>query len=129
MAATVDRFGSLDILINNAGITRDNMLYKMGRPDWDAVISTNERGEIRFMNLVARSLTGWADDSAIGQPLPSSFVFDYPSVNALSEAILRLLGLSVAVVTAPKIDRISAIENMSEEEAHRLLLLKLKEHG
>ncbi len=47
--ATVDRvfaeihreFGRLDILINNAGITRDNLFFKMERPDWDAVLTTN----------------------------------------------------------------------------------------
>ena len=47
--ATVDRvfaeihreFDRLDILINNAGITRDNLFFKMERPDWDSVLTTN----------------------------------------------------------------------------------------
>jgi acetoacetyl-CoA reductase len=33
--------GSIDVLVNNAGITRDRMFLKMTREDWDAVISTN----------------------------------------------------------------------------------------
>lgn len=33
--------GSIDVLVNNAGITRDRMFLKMTRDDWDAVISTN----------------------------------------------------------------------------------------
>ena len=33
--------GSIDVLVNNAGITRDRMFLKMSREDWDAVISTN----------------------------------------------------------------------------------------
>lgn len=33
--------GRLDIMINNAGITRDNLLFKMPRADWDAVLTTN----------------------------------------------------------------------------------------
>ena len=34
-------YGSIDVLVNNAGITRDRMFLKMTREDWDAVISTN----------------------------------------------------------------------------------------
>lgn len=37
----VDEFGGIDILINNAGITRDNLLLRMKESDWDAVINTN----------------------------------------------------------------------------------------
>jgi len=33
--------GSIDVLVNNAGITRDRMFLKMSRDDWDAVIDTN----------------------------------------------------------------------------------------
>ena len=46
--STVDAFskakaehGSIDVLVNNAGITRDRMFLKMTRDDWDAVIDTN----------------------------------------------------------------------------------------
>lgn len=39
-----DQFGRLDILINNAGITRDTLLMRMKDDDWDAVLDTNLRG-------------------------------------------------------------------------------------
>lgn len=41
---TVDSFGGLDILINNAGITNDKALMFMSRADWDGVIDTNLGG-------------------------------------------------------------------------------------
>ena len=42
MFAALDaRFGRLDVLVNNAGITRDGQFRKMSKADWDAVISTN----------------------------------------------------------------------------------------
>ncbi|MEW5321077.1 3-oxoacyl-[acyl-carrier-protein] reductase [Geobacillus thermoleovorans] len=41
---TIDHFGRLDILINNAGITRDNLLMRMKEEEWDAVINTNLKG-------------------------------------------------------------------------------------
>jgi 3-oxoacyl-[acyl-carrier protein] reductase len=40
-AGVVARFGRLDILVSNAGITRDQLLMRMKRDDWDAVIGTN----------------------------------------------------------------------------------------
>ncbi|MBU2063979.1 MAG: 3-oxoacyl-[acyl-carrier-protein] reductase [Candidatus Omnitrophica bacterium] len=40
----VDKFKKLDILINNAGITKDNLLLRMRPEDWDAVISVNLKG-------------------------------------------------------------------------------------
>ena len=39
--AIVERHGRLDILVSNAGITRDQLLMRMKREDWDAVIATN----------------------------------------------------------------------------------------
>ncbi|MDF1482572.1 acetoacetyl-CoA reductase [Extensimonas sp. H3M7-6] len=40
-AQTKAEHGSIDVLVNNAGITRDRMFLKMTREDWDAVIETN----------------------------------------------------------------------------------------
>jgi 3-oxoacyl-[acyl-carrier protein] reductase len=37
----VERHGRLDVLVSNAGITRDQLLMRMKRDDWDAVLSTN----------------------------------------------------------------------------------------
>jgi 3-oxoacyl-[acyl-carrier protein] reductase len=39
--ATLDRYGRIDIFVNNAGITRDQLVLRMKRDDWDAVIATN----------------------------------------------------------------------------------------
>jgi 3-oxoacyl-[acyl-carrier protein] reductase len=41
VAETLDRRGRIDVLVNNAGITRDQLLLRMKREDWDAVIATN----------------------------------------------------------------------------------------
>jgi 3-oxoacyl-(acyl-carrier-protein) reductase len=41
VAATVTHFGKIDVLVNNAGITRDRSLAKMSHDEWDAVLQTN----------------------------------------------------------------------------------------
>jgi acetoacetyl-CoA reductase len=41
VAAVVERFGTIDVLVNNAGITRDRSLAKMSPEEWDDVIGTN----------------------------------------------------------------------------------------
>jgi len=42
--SAIAHFGSVEILVNNAGITRDTLLLRMKRADWDAVMTTNLTG-------------------------------------------------------------------------------------
>jgi 3-oxoacyl-[acyl-carrier protein] reductase len=39
--AALEKFGKIDILLNNAGITRDQLVMRLKRADWDAVLNTN----------------------------------------------------------------------------------------
>lgn len=50
----VNEWGRLDILINNAGITRDNLLIKMSEDDFDRVISTNLKGVFNCTKAVTK---------------------------------------------------------------------------
>lgn len=51
---TVDTFGRIDVLINNAGITRDNLLMRMREEDWDAVLNINLKGVFVCTKAVSR---------------------------------------------------------------------------
>jgi 3-oxoacyl-[acyl-carrier protein] reductase len=42
--AVIERFGKVEILVNNAGITRDGLMMRMKRVDWDDVLGTNLTG-------------------------------------------------------------------------------------
>jgi 3-oxoacyl-[acyl-carrier protein] reductase len=51
--ASAARFGKIDILINNAGITKDNLLVRMKKEDWDAVLAVNLTGVFNFSKAVS----------------------------------------------------------------------------
>lgn len=51
-----ETWGRIDILINNAGITRDGLLARMDEDDWDAVISTNLKGAYLFTKACIRPM-------------------------------------------------------------------------
>lgn len=44
LAAAAEAFGSVDVLVNNAGITRDNLLFKLEEDEWDDVIAVHLKG-------------------------------------------------------------------------------------
>jgi 3-oxoacyl-[acyl-carrier protein] reductase len=52
--AAKDRFGRVDVLVNNAGITRDQLLVRMKDEDFDAVVDTNLRGVFLMTRAVAK---------------------------------------------------------------------------
>lgn len=54
--SVINEFGSLDVLVNNAGITRDNLLMRMKEEDWDAVINTNLKGVFLTTKAVTRQM-------------------------------------------------------------------------
>ncbi len=53
---TLETFGTVDILINNAGITRDAMLHKMTEEQWDAVINVNLKGVFNCAQAVVPTM-------------------------------------------------------------------------
>jgi len=54
--AALDGLGSVHILVNNAGITRDNLLMRMDAEEWDAVIDTNLSGPFWMTRAIARPM-------------------------------------------------------------------------
>jgi 3-oxoacyl-[acyl-carrier protein] reductase len=53
----VDELGAPTILVNNAGITRDNLLFKMSEDDWDAVLNVHLRGSFLMTRAVQGHMT------------------------------------------------------------------------
>lgn len=56
VAAALERFGKLEILVNNAGITRDQLLLRMSDEDFDQVLKTNLYGVYRMSRAALRPM-------------------------------------------------------------------------
>ncbi len=54
--AVVDQLGRVDVLVNNAGITRDNVLLRMSEEQWDEVLNTNLKGAFNCIKAVTRPM-------------------------------------------------------------------------
>ncbi|MEV4597277.1 3-oxoacyl-ACP reductase [Amycolatopsis sp. NPDC049253] len=80
LTAAVDHFGGLDIVVNNAGVLRDRMLFSMTDAEWDQVIAVHLRGHFLLSRAAARH---WRERSKVdGKPVYGRLV------NTASEAFL-----------------------------------------
>jgi 3-oxoacyl-[acyl-carrier protein] reductase len=79
VAAAIERFGTLTALVNNAGFTRDRMVFGMSDDEFDSVVRVHLRGH--FVTIRAATAY-WRAQSKAGQPVAASVV------NTASEAFL-----------------------------------------
>ncbi len=56
VSGVVEAWGSLDVLVNNAGVTRDGLLLRMSDDDWDAVLNTNLKSIYHFCKAAYRPM-------------------------------------------------------------------------
>jgi 3-oxoacyl-[acyl-carrier protein] reductase len=56
VAALLEEYGTIPILVNNAGVTRDGLLLRMGTEDWDLVVQTNLGGTYRLCRALVASM-------------------------------------------------------------------------
>lgn len=75
VAATIDRFGDLDIVVNNAGFVRDAMVFSMTEDQYDAVVDVHLKGHVTTSHHAAAYWRGVAKSLAEGEaPKPRRII-------------------------------------------------------
>lgn len=95
------RFGPISILVNNAGITRDNLAMRMKDEEWDAVMDTNLKAVFRMARLVMRGMMKARGGRIInitsvvgsaGNPGQANYAAAKAGVAGMTRALARELG-------------------------------------
>jgi len=106
---TVKHFGSLDVLVNNAGITRDNISMRMKPEEWDAVINTNLTSVFNAMQAALRPMMKARGGRIInissvvagmGNPGQLNYCASKGGVEAMTRSLAREIGSRNITVNA-----------------------------
>ncbi len=101
VGAIEQRFGPVSVLVNNAGITRDNLAMRMKDDEWDAVIDTNLNAVFRMSKLVMRGMMKARGGRIInitsvvassGNPGQANYAAAKAGVAGMTRALARELG-------------------------------------
>jgi len=107
---TLDKFKKIDILINNAGVTRDGLLVRMSEADWDLVLNVNLKGAFNFTKAVAKVMMKQRDGRIVNMASIIGVMGNAGQANyAASKGGLIALTKSVAKELASRNVRVNAI--------------------
>lgn len=104
--ATVDTYGSIDILINNAGLSIDGPFLEMKEADWDRVYEVNLKGPFLVSQAVARKMIAGdggvivnisATTTTYGRPNAANYCSTKAGLNMLTKCMALELGPSIRV--------------------------------
>lgn len=109
LSAVVKEAGRIDVLVNNAGITRDGLLVRMKASDWDTVIDVNLKGTFNCMKAAAKTMMKQRYGRIInissvvgvsGNPGQANYVASKAGIIGLTKAVARELASRNITVNA-----------------------------
>jgi 3-oxoacyl-[acyl-carrier protein] reductase len=92
-----DAFGRVDFLVNNAGITRDNLILRMKEDDWDAVIDTNLKGAWNLSRAALRHMLRQEGGGSVLNVSSVSGLVGMPGQSNYSASKAGMIGLTKAL--------------------------------
>jgi 3-oxoacyl-[acyl-carrier protein] reductase len=130
--ALAKEYGGLQVLVNNAGITRDTLAMRMKDDDWDAVLDTNLKGVFRMSRAVMRTMMKQRYGRIIsitsvvgasGNPGQANYAAAKAGVAGMTRALARELGSRNITVNcvAPGFIETDMTAGLSEDQ-HKALL-------
>jgi len=106
----VKDFGRVDVLVNNAGITKDGLVMRMSEQQWDAVIAVNMKGAFNFLHAVVPVMSRQKGGSIINMASIAGQTGNPGQVNySASKAGLIAMAKSVAKEMGPRGIRANSI--------------------
>jgi NAD(P)-dependent dehydrogenase (short-subunit alcohol dehydrogenase family) len=109
VATAVQEFGAIDVLVNNAGILRDRMIFNMTEEDWDAVIAVHLKGTFNCTRHAAarmrqqrrgRIISMSSTSGTIGNPGQANYGAAKDGIAAMTRVVARELGKYGVTVNA-----------------------------
>lgn len=109
LGAILKEAGRIDVLVNNAGITRDGLLVRMKKADWDAVLDVNLSGTFHCMKVAAKAMMKQRYGrivnissvvGAAGNPGQANYVAAKAGIIGLTKAVARELASRNVTVNA-----------------------------
>ena len=123
-------FGRVDVLVNNAGVTRDGLLMRMSDDDWDTVLDTNLKGAFHFTKALTRPMLKQRSGRIInissisgltGNAGQSNYAASKAGLIGFTKSVARELGsggitaltaiLVAALAGVARLDEIAALAN------------------
>ncbi|MBT8331411.1 MAG: 3-oxoacyl-[acyl-carrier-protein] reductase [Deltaproteobacteria bacterium] len=107
--AVMDQYGQIDVLVNNAGITRDGLIMRMKEEDWDAVISVNLKSAFNCIKSISKVMVRQKAGRIInlasvvgvmGNPGQANYVASKAGMIGLTKTVARELGSRGITVNA-----------------------------
>ncbi|MDD5392801.1 MAG: 3-oxoacyl-ACP reductase FabG [Thiothrix sp.] len=139
--AVTEGFGGISVLVNNAGITRDNLLMRMKDEEWDDIISTNLTSVYRMSKACLRGMTKAKKGRIIsissvvgasGNPGQTNYAAAKAGLVGFSKSLAREIGsrnVTVNVVAPGFIDTDMTRELSEEQRSHLLQNIPLARLG
>ena len=131
---TKEAFGRIDFLVNNAGITRDQLILRMKEDDWDAVIDTNLKGAWNFAKAALRVMLRQEEGGSIlnissisgrtGMAGQSNYSASKAGMIGLTKALAREVASRKVTVNALALGLVSTEMAGALNEEYRAKLLE-----
>ena len=105
----LDKYGQIDVLVNNAGITRDGLIMRMKEEDWDAVINVNLKSAFNCIKAVSKIMLKQRSGRIInlasvvgvmGNPGQANYVASKAGMIGLTKTVAKELGARGITVNA-----------------------------